>query len=327
MRRLLPLLLLASSLMAIARPAAAQSLDDLELRKRRKQTTLGFGFLGLLDTSVGLNRDRPELTNILMVAPQLKIGDRMRVRFNFMAVRNWLDRQDNPWDLYDASLQFSHLGFWTEKHTGIALSGYARWYFPTSKLSRESGNIGQLRGVGKASRQLGPVYLSFELNLQKYFYRWTTWDTSESPGSDEWVRSNGRDGYIDNNASYGFGETFTAAVTALPGLDLSAIYGLMQTRPYQPDDAHSAASGSSYLESARVTNWAHSFRLVLDATYNLGALPPVARSARLKDSLLAKTFVSIGYYCLAPQLQNGHRDLNPFNPKYSYAYFDLMVVY
>jgi hypothetical protein len=327
MRRLLPLLLLASLFPPLAGRVSAQSLDDIELRKRKTQTKLGFGFLGLLDTSVGLNRNRPEVQNLLYLAPQLKIGDKMRARLNFGAIRNWLDRQDNPWDLMDLSLQFSHLGFYTERHTGIAFSGYARWYFPTSKQSRDSGNIGQLRGVGKASRSFGPVYLSFELNLQKYFYRWTTWNTEESLGSEEWVRSAGRDGYIDNNASYGFGETFTAAVTALPGLDLSAIYGLMQTRPYQPDETHGDASGSTYLDSPRVTSWAHSFRLILDATYNLGALPPIARSARLKDSLLAKTFVSLGYACLAPQLQNGHRDLNPFNPKYSYAYFDLMVLY
>jgi hypothetical protein len=327
MRRLLLTLVLATLASSIAGRAAAQSIDDLELRKRKSQTKLGFGFLGLLETSVGLNRSRPEVSNILMLAPQLKIGDRMRVRLNFSAVRNWLDRQDDPWDLYDMSLQFSHLGFYKEKHSGIAFSGYGRWYFPTSKQSRDSGNIGQLRGVGKASRQLGPVFLAFEFNAQKYFYRNMTWSTDEQVGSEEWIRSAGRDGYIDNNADYGFGETFTVAVTPLAGLDVSAIYGLYQTRPYQPGEGHSASSGSEYLAQPRTTNWAHSYRLVLDATYNLGALPPIARSARLKDSLLAKTYVSLGYYCLAPQLQNGHRDLNPFNPKYAAAYLDLMVLY
>jgi len=327
MRRLLLVSLIASFLPALAGRASAQSLDDIELRKRKTQTKLGFGFLGLLDTSVGMNRDRPEVQNLLYLAPQLKIGDKMRARLNFGAVRNWLDRQDNPWDLTDLSLQFSHLGFYTERHTGIAFSGNARWYFPTSKDSRNAGNIGQLRGVGKASRAFGPVYLSFEFNLQKYFYRSTTWSTDETPGSEEWVRSAGRDEYVENNASYGFGETFSATVTALPGLDLSAIYALYQTRPYQPDEGHAAASGSAYLEAPRVTNWAHSFRLIIDATYNLGALPPIARSARLKDSLLAKTFVSLGYTSLTPQLQNGHRSLNPFNPKYSTLYFDLMVLY
>lgn len=308
----------------------AQSLDDLELRKQQRQRKqyLGFSFLGLLESSVGLNRDRPDGTTLLLVAPQLKLGERMRLRLNAGFIASWFDRQENPWDLTDFSLQFSHLGFYRERWSGILFSGYGRYYFPTSKASRNASSYGQLRLVGKASRVVfGRLYLALEINGQKYFHKYTTWDIGDTPGSASWYHGSGREDLIENNASFGFGETLSATVTTWPGLDLSAIYGLYQTRQYQPDEGHADLYGSSLVAGARQTRWVHSFRLILDATYGLGALPWVKRSARLKDSLLSKTFVSLGYAILAPQLQNGSRNLNPFNPKYASTYLDLMVVY
>jgi hypothetical protein len=67
---------------------------------------------------------------------------------------------------------------------------------------------------------------------------------------------------------------------------------------------------------------------VSDATYNLGALPWLS-PGRFRDKVLSRTFLSLGYYILAPQLQNGGRErsLNPFNPKYAKVYLDLMVIY
>ena len=306
----------------------AQSLDDLELRKRKRQQQIGFGMLGLVENAVGLNRDRPEGSTLVFLAPQLKIGDRMRVRLNAALQLAWLERQENPWDFNDVSLQFSHLGFYKDPWLGVLFSGYGRYYFPTSKASRNAESYGQLRLVGKASRQLfGRLFLALELNGQKYFNRYTTWPTGEAPGTAEWYRGSGHDELFENNASYGLGQTLTATVSALPGLDLSAIYGLYQTRQYQPDEGHADASGSSFVDDPRQTRWIHSFRMILDATYGIGALPWIQRDERLKTSLLSKTYVSLGYAILAPQLEGDHRNLNPFNPRYASAYLDLMVVY
>lgn len=308
--------------------ATAQSLEDLELRQKRKNIELGFGFLGLFETATGLNRDRPELSNLLFLAPQLKIGRPMRVRVNVGLVRNWLDRQTNPWDMTDVSLQFSHLNIYTEKWSGIRFSGYGRWYFPTSKASRNADNLGQLRLVGTATRTIGPVTLSLQVNAQKYFFRHTTWSTDESAGSQTWFSSAGREDYIENNASYGLGESLTGTYSTPIGLDLSASYGLYQTRPYAPDEGHDNTSGSSLVDQPRDTVWSHSFRLVLDATYGLGHLPWVdAQSASGK--LLSKTYLSLGYSNFAPQLpaDSRGRNLNPFRAKYGSAYFDILVLY
>lgn len=291
-------------------PAMAQSIDDLELRKRRaQQTKLGFGMLGVLETSAGLNRERPEASTLLFLAPQLKIGDRMRLRLNMGLFGNWLQRQENPWDFTDFSLQFSHLGIYKEARTGVLFSGYGRYYIPTSKASRNATSYGQLRLVGKASRAFGPLFLALELNGQKYFHEHTTWDTDES---EDWLHGAGREDFIQNNASFGFGQTLTASFAAIKGLDLSLIYSLYQARQYPSEQ--------------RLTRWMHSFRFVADATLGLGALP-WGGGSWLKEEVLARTYVSLGYYILAPQLQYGQRDLNPFNPRYGRAYLDLMVVY
>jgi hypothetical protein len=309
--------------------ARGQSLDDLELRKRGASPRVAFGMMALYETAVGLNRERPELTSYLLLAPQLKIGEKLRLRLNVGVLGSWLARQENPWDLTDFSLQLTHLGLVTIPRTGILLSGNLRWYFPTSKESREAGLLGQARLTAKLSRTLlGRLYLALEWNVQKYFHRWTTPSLEPGPGSDGWLHSAGRDEVVDNSSSWGLGETLTATVTTLPGLDLSAIWGLYQSRRYQPDAGHPEAAGSSLVAEPRRTGWEHSFRLVLDASYGLGALPFLRPGTRAA-SVLGRSFVSLGYACLAPQLQNGGatRSLNPFNPKYAQAYLDLMFVY
>jgi hypothetical protein len=314
----------------LAAPAAGQSIEDLELRKQRtsqRQIKLGFTFLGLYETAVGLNRDRPEVTSYLLLAPGLKIGERLRLRLNFAALRNWLDRQENPWDLSDLSLQVGHLGFYRIPGAGIDLSGHARWYFPTSKGSREAGLLGQGRLTTKASRTFfDRLYVAIELNAQKYFHKYTTPSTEVAASSEAWLRSAGRDDVIDNSSSFGFGETFTVSYsTPLRGLDLSVIWGLYQNRHYQPGEDHLGSAGSSYL-GVRSTGWEHSHRLVLDASFGLGALPGLREGSGL-HSALKRSFVSLGYASLAPQLLEGGRSLNPFNPRFAQAYLDLMVVY
>lgn len=309
--------------------AQAEDLDQIQLRQGVKRGKLGFGFLGVLDTTFGVNEERSEITNVLTVAPQLKMGDKMRLRLNMYVAHAWLDRQENPWDtLYDWSLQFNHLGFYQERHTGISFAGTARYYFPTSKASRNASSYGQFRAIGKASRTfLDRLYFAFEFNAQKYFNKYTTWDTAEDPGSSAWFHSGGYDDYLEVNTSYGVGETFTGTVTTLPGLDLSLIFGLYQSRHYQPDENHSDIAGSSYLNEPRYTVWSHSFRFGLDATYSLAALPWVKMYHCLKRSIISKTMVSIGYDNYAPQLDTRERNINPFKPKYGSVYFDIIVLY
>lgn len=329
MRRATCFTFIAASIL-LATSASGQSLEDLELRKQRaaRRVKLGFSFLGLYETAVGLNRERPEVTSYLLLAPGLKIGERVRLRLNFGALRNWLGRQENPWDLTDLSLQAGHLGFYRIPRAEIDLSGHLRWYFPTSKGSREAGLIGQGRLTTKASRTfLDRLYVALELNAQKYFHRYTTPSTEVAPSSEAWLRSAGRDDVVDNSSSFGFGETLTVTYsTPLRGLDLSAIWGLYQNRHYQPGEGHAASAGSSFLSTPRTTGWEHSHRLVLDLTYALGSLPGV-REGSAVHAALRRSYLSLGYASLAPQLLEGGRSLNPFNPRYAQAYLDLMVVY
>jgi len=322
MRRTLPLVLLALVLSPLMASVARADIDEIELRKAKSgKLDLGFSFIGLYELGVGLNRDRGEVSSLLYLAPQLKIGSKMRARVNFGVYGNSLGRQDNPWDLMDVQLQFSHLGFYKEKYTGVDFSGYVRYYFPTSKLSRNEGSFGQLRGTLKLSRTFwDKLFFSFEFNLQKYFHRYTTWSTEVS----DVQYSAGLDEYIENNASFGFGETFTVTYSPIAGLDLSAIYGLIQTRQYGGGSA-TGISGSSLVDS-RMTRSSYSTRLTLDATIGLSALP-WWKGKFIKDQILDRLYVSIGYANLSPQLVDGHHHFNPFDPRFAQAYFDLMVLY
>jgi hypothetical protein len=326
MRRALLLLIICVLLPA----SASADMDSLELRKARGSTyKLGFAFIGLFEQELGLNRNRQEVTSLVYLAPQLKIGDKMRARLNFGFWGNWLSRQQNPWDLMDLQLQFSHLGFYKEKHSGIDFSGNVRYYVPISKQSRNEGSYGQLRGTGKLSRILfkDRLYLSFELNLQKYFHRYTTWNTSEpTGGSSGWYSYGAHDAVVENNANYGLGETFTATYSPVSGLDLTAIYGLYQSRQYGSSGA-SDLSGSSLVDT-RNTVWNYSTRLILDVTVGLSALP-WWKGSFFKEQMLSHTYLSLGYANLSPSLDplTGKSHYTPFDPKYAYGYFDLMVMY
>ena len=311
-------------------PGLAQSPEDIELRKSAGQTKLRFGAIGVLEDSIGLNKDRPEHQMSLYVAPALKIGAAMRAQVNFRFGRDMLSRMDNyGWWYDDLSIEFAHNQIYKEPVTGITFSGRVRYYVPMSKQSRLEGSLGQLRGYLKTSVSLWKFYLAAELNGQKYFHKHTTWDTGETPGSSAWYHQGGRDEAIDNNSSFGFGETFTATFTPFDGLDLSVIWGLYQNRRYQPSKDHSADWGSSFLQDARWTTWSHNAKFIADVTYGIGAIPGISTSEVLKDSVLNNFYLSAGYYSLAPQLQleGAKRSLNPFNPKYASIYFDLTFVY
>jgi hypothetical protein len=315
-------LLAATLLLQHAAVAQAQSLDDLELRKRKRQARVSFGMLGLLETSTSLNRDRPTLTNLLFVAPQLKIGDRLRLRANLGVFRHWLDRQPNPWDLTDWSLQLSHLGLYREKHSGLLLSGYLRYAFPTSKASRNAGSYGQLRGMLKVSRSfLRRFFVALELTGRKNFHGTTSWDTSDQQPGASWSSAGSFDAFVQNNVSFGFGQTLTGSASLLPGIDFNAIFGLLQGRQY-------AAEPRDGLP-ARQTRWQHAMRFVLDLTLSLGPLSKIdIKRGGFGRGLLARSFVSFGYALFAPQLRGEMgRSLNPFDPRFASLYLDLIVVY
>ena len=315
--------------LACSRVAQAQSIDDLELRKRQAQTKIRFGLLGVLETAASLNADRPTLTNFLFVAPQLKIGDRWRLRLNMGAYRHWLARQANPWDFSDLSLQLTDLKLYRERLSGILLSGYLRYSLPTSKASRNADSYGQLRAQLKLSRALGSrLFLAVELGGHKNFHRLTAWSPSSGQSADSWTHAGFYDAYVENNVSFGFDESLTFGVSLLRALDFNLVAGLYQQRQY--DGADAGARG------ARQTTWLHYQRFVVDLTANLGGLLRPAGNARSdrqstsgpSSSLLSMSYLSLGYALFAPQLRDGlDRSLNPFDPRYAAAYLDLMVIY
>ncbi len=297
---------LTTSLLALG-TARAQSIEELELKKAEADEAessglnLGFGLQALLENGTGINRDRPTSYSYLFLAPQLKLMKTLRVQANMNFVLNHLERQDDPWDLPDWSLQVADLSLWKEDFTGIGFSGYLRWSFPTSIGSRVRDRYGALRANLKASRAFGPVYLSFELNGLRYFHKYTSSDP------ERWQE----EGNIIANPAWGLNERVTVSYSPTQQLSLSAIWGMTQVtdEPGRSD----ALGGSSYLSTRRTDVAEHSFSGILDLTYALSDV----------------VYLSGGYSIDAPQLQNGGHDrsLNPFNEKYAQLYVDLMLVY
>ncbi len=310
----------------------AQSLEDIQLKKKEEKPPMfDMGFLGTLEGSAGLNADRPEYYSVVYVAPQLKIGQFMRFQLNMTMNRAILERQENAfsWTPEDFSFEFAHLRIFQEPFTKISFSARARYYIPTSKPSQDAGSYGQLRGYVKASYTVWRLYLAAEFNAQKYFNEYYTWDTKEETGTQKWYHQAGKDEYIENNTSYGFGETYTASVNITDGLDFSLIWGMYQSQKYSPDDGHPEASGSSYLQLPRNTVWGHTYRFAADLTYGIGNIPFIRDSEVLKGTPVPNMYISLGYSIFAPQLKNGGREsnLNPFDPKYAQVYADLSLIF
>jgi len=312
--------------------AYSQSLDDIQLKKKEEKPPLiDMGFLGTLEGSMGLNIDRPEYYTVVYAAPQLKLGQFMRLQLNMTMNRAILNRQDNAfsWTPEDFSLEFAHLKIFQEPFTKISLSARARYYFPTSKQSQDANSYGQLRGYVKLSYTVWRLYFAAEFNAQKYFNEYYTWDTKEEVGTPEWYHLAGKDEYVENNTSYGFGETYTASINVLDGLDFSLIWGMYQSQKYSPDSGHSEASGSSYLQLPRNTVWGHMYRFAADLTFGLGSIQFIKDSEVLKGTPVPNTYLSFGYSIYAPQLKNGGREsnLNPFDPLYAQLYFDISLIF
>ncbi len=320
----LPVLLLAAPL------ATAQSLEDIQLRKDTEESLLGFGFVGMMEYATNLMKERPEQAMSFYAAPQLKIDKTMRLQLNMWASAEMNPRMENyGWRLDDWSVEFAHLKIFKEPVSGITLSGRVRYYIPISWASRQADSYGQLRGFLKLSTSVWKFYFSVEGNAQKYFSKYTTWNTDETQGSDAWFHRGGYDDYVDNNANYGFGQTYTVTFTPFDGLDLSLIWGMSQIRTYSGDHDLADAYGSSYLQDPRWATWNHAYRFVGDVTFGLAALPGVSTSPTWKDSLINNVYLSVGYAASASQLQNGGRtwSLNPFQKKYGQVYLDLALIY
>lgn len=299
----------------------AQSIDDLELRKRKKVSKIGLGFLGIFETATSLNADRPTLTNLLYLAPQLKLGDRIRLRVNTGFYRHWLDRQENHWDMTDLSLQLNHLGFYREPITKILFSGSLRYSFPTSKASRNASSYGQIRSTLKMSRTfLKRFFIALELGARKNFHPYTSWDLSVDPLYSDSISGAGFDEFVQNNISFGFSQTLTGGISVIPGLDFNLIFGLRQGLQYQAEN--------KLTQEDLNRPWVHTYRLILDTTLNLAQLMGVKKErASIAHNLFNRSYISFGYALYKPQLVDGKRDLNPFDPRFSSLYLDLMVVY
>ncbi|MGB9599390.1 MAG: hypothetical protein ACPL7I_02460, partial [Myxococcota bacterium] len=265
----------------------AQSLEDIQLKKKEERPPmLDLGFLGTFEGSMGINADRPEYYNVVYVAPQLKIGQFIRAQLNMTMNRAILGRQENAfsWTPEDFSLEFAHLKIYKEPFTGISLSARARYYIPTSKQSQDANSYGQMRGYIKFSYTIWRLYFAAEFNAQKYFNEYYTWNTKEEVGTEKWYHQAGKDEYVENNTSYGFGETYTGSINIADGLDFSLIWGMYQSQKYSPDSGHPESSGSSYLQLPRSTVWGHTYRFAADLTYGIGSIPAIRDSETLKGT-------------------------------------------
>ena len=322
-----------AALLLLAAPAAAQTSQELELLRSEVPQDQGarFGFFGIWETWANINRDRPETGMWLWLSPQVKWEPAaMRAQLNLKINFDFLKRMDN-YGTYidDPSLEFAVDRIVQDPDKIFTLGAKVRYFVPASKASMDANSRGQLRGYLKATVMVWKLMFAAEFNAQKYFNKFTTWAPDAPAGSDSWFQSMGREDVIENNTSYGLGETLYGTYTPIDGLDISLIWGLIQSRHYQPTTGHGDQYGSSYLQDPRWTTWDHAFKFIADVTWNIGAAPSIAESDSLKDSFLTNLYLSAGYFILAPQLQNGGttRSLNPFNPKYASVYFDVSVVY
>ena len=307
----------------------AQSLEDLELKKAakkkkaakskakkdpaggvkkkmqvKKKSDFSFGFLGIAETAASINRDRPSVFTLLWLAPQLKYKQIYRLQLNMGFYGYYLDRDPNPWDLTDWSLQLSALRLYKEKYSGIALSGNFRYYMPTSKNSRNNGSDGSVRALLKLTRSVWKLYFGLELMFYYYFSKYTTADP------DRWWDPS----YIDSNPQATLAQRAIVSYTPIKKLTFSFLWTWYQSQDYAPDKAYEGVGSSLVNEDPRKNDlWDYSWSCIFDVTYNVWS----------------HFYVAGGYSIFAPALQNGGHDVsyNPFNPKYGQVYLDLIMIY
>ncbi|MFH2008394.1 MAG: hypothetical protein ABI333_17545 [bacterium] len=326
------LVLGCTALLAVGvRAAHAQSLEDLELKKsqERKKALLlqkksvwkdfKFGFLGIAETAAGINADRPEVSTLVYLAPQLKYKVRYRLQLNMGLYGYYLKRSENPWDLMDWSVQLSALNFFVDKkYTKIALSANLRYYIPMSKASRFNDRRGMLRALLKATRSVWKLYFGFEFMAYYHFAKYTTTDT-DMVTSDGSIATDGSSAVymspdqVISNTQATLAERIIISYTPWKRLTLSFLWTWYQMFDYQPGSATNT-TGSIYDDEARRSDVVeHQWSCIFDATF----------------SVYKGFFVALGYSAFAPALQNLGKKVsyNPFDAKYGQVYLDLMMIY
>lgn len=298
--------------------ARAQSLEDLELKKaeakrkaallKKKKKTwkddLAFGFLGIAETATGINRDRPTVYTLLWAAPQFKYKNIYRLQLNMGFYGYYLDRDPNPWDLTDWSLQLSALRLYREKVTKLSFSGNLRYYMPTNKKSRNNDSHGALRALFKVTRSWWKLYFGLELMAYYYFSKYATTDP------DRWWDQN----YMQSNPWATLAQRIIISYAPIKRLTLSFLWTWYQTMDHYPTEPYDGVGSSFVADRPRRNNkWDYSWACIFDVTVNVW-----------------KYFhVALGYSIFAPALQNSGADVsyNPFDAKYGQVYLDLMMIY
>lgn len=301
------LLLAAATVLMLPAEGRALTVEEQQIREAEQASAadrglkIGFGLDAVIDTAEGINRDRPTSSNTFVLMPQLKLGATVRVKADLQLTINHLDRDANPWDLPNWSLQVADLSLYREPVTGISLSGSLGYSLPTSIDDRTRDSWGTLRGNLGAARNLGPFRLSFTLSGLRYLSRYTTSDTSR------WQES----GNIASNPAWGVMETYQLSYSATDQLSFTAIWQMKQVRDHAGEASDLAGMDAG--KPRRTDVWKHSFGCILDVSY----------------VFTEHVFLSAGYGIAANQLQNGGHDLslNPFNPKYGQIYLDLAFTY
>jgi hypothetical protein len=299
--------------------AHAQSLEDQELKKsetakkkaagdvvvqKKVASDWGFGFLGIFETSTGINRDRPTVASLLYAAPQLKYKQIWRLQLNMGFYGFYLKRDTNPWDLTDWSIQLSSLRLYQWKKPGIDFSGNLRYYLPMSVKSRNNDSRGALRLLLKATKTVKRVYFGLELMGYYFLSKFATTDP------DRWWDES----YMDSNPQVAFGERLILSYSPIDPLSFSFMWTWFQQNDYHPKKAYQGVGSTLVNESPRKNNlWDYSWACVFDVTWN------VWKSINL----------SLGYSIDAPALQNGGRKVsyNPFDARFGQVYLDVMVIY
>lgn len=302
-------LMLAGLTLLLPAPAAAQSLEDLQLKRAEEEAKakekgaikVDLGIQGVLETTEAVNRDRPSSATSLTVIPELRLNGIYAFQIIANGLVNHLSRDANPWDLPDWSLQFSDRRIYKEENTGITFSGSLRYSFPTSIASRVADTYGSLRAAGRASWGAGPFSLGFEFAGARYFAKYTTSDTSR------WLEEDN----IGNNTAWSLTQRYSATWMATSQLAFTLYWIMQQAADYEGE---AAPMYGSLADTPRDTSvWEHYYTGYLDGTY------------AFNDNWN----LSAGYFLSAPQLQNGGAivSLNPFNPKYGQLYVDLVFMY
>lgn len=298
--------------------ARAQTLEDQELKKAEKEKRrlaalkkkiklkeqFKFGFLGILETASGINRDRPTVYNLLWLAPQLKYKQIYRLQLNMGLYGYYLSRDPNPWDLTDWSLQLSDLLIYQEKKTKLGFSGNIRYYLPTSKKSRNQNSRGALRALFKVTRTVWKLYFGVELMFYYYFSRLATADP------ERWWDPE----YMESNPQATLAQRIIVSYSPLKQLTFSFLWTWYQTQDYSPDEPYTGVGSTLVSGRPRINDkWDYSWSCIFDVTYNVWKY----------------FYIAAGYSIFAPALQNGGADVsyNPFNAKYGQVYLDLMMIY